>query len=161
MRQVASGGMGTVYLARRREGGFQRLYAVKRLHPHLRDDPDFRAMFVEEARLAGLITHPNVVGVLDVGEDHEGPFLVMDFVQGLPLSQLITLANRSEAPLAVQSCVRIALAVARGLHASHELRDHEGRALQLVHRDLSPQNVLIGWDGTVRITDFGIAKALG
>jgi serine/threonine-protein kinase len=159
--ELASGGMGRVDLALRREGKFRRLYAVKRLHPHLQDDEEFRAMFVDEARVAGLIQHPNVVGVLDVGEDEDGPFLVMSFVDGLSLAILLAFAKESDTALPLQAAIRIAHEITKGLHAAHELVDHEGRPLHLVHRDLSPQNVLIGWDGTVRITDFGIAKALG
>jgi len=158
--RLAEGGMGRVDLAVRREGTFQRMYAVKRLHPHLASDPEFRAMFLEEARIAGLLRHPNVVGVLDVGEDDRGPFLVMDYVDGLPLNNLIRLARSLGATMPVQVCLRIALEIARGLHAAHEL-EVDGRPLGLVHRDLSPQNVLVGFDGASRITDFGIAKALG
>jgi eukaryotic-like serine/threonine-protein kinase len=106
------------------------------------------------------LRHPNVVGVLDVGEDDQGPFLVMDYVDGLPLSNLLTLARNTGELMPVQIAVRIALDVARGLHAAHELVAG-GRPLGLVHRDLSPQNVMIGFDGQARITDFGIARALG
>lgn len=159
--ELAVGGMGRVDLALRREGAFKRLYAVKRLHPHLVRDADFREMFMEEARIAGLIQHPNVVSVLDVGVDDDGPFLIMDYVDGLALSTLSRLAIDDEAPLPVQVCLRIARDIALGLHAAHELSDHTGLPLGLVHRDLSPQNVLVGWNGAVRITDFGIAKALG
>ena len=159
--ELAEGGMGRVDLALRREGRFQRLYAIKRLQPHLRDDPEFRQMFLEEARLAGLVRHPNVIGVLDVGQDEGGPYLVMDFVEGLALSTILGLAKQRDESLSVQACVRIAAQIADGLHAAHEVRGHDGQALHLVHRDLSPQNVLVGYDGVVRITDFGIAKAGG
>jgi serine/threonine-protein kinase len=158
--RLADGGMGRVDLAMRRVGGFKRMYAIKRLHPHLASDPDFRAMFLDEARIAGRLRHPNVVGVLDVGEDAQGPFLVMDFVDGLPLSNLMRLARKSEEPIPVQLCLRIAIAVAQGLHAAHDV-EADGEKLELVHRDLTPQNIMIGWDGSVRITDFGIAKAFG
>jgi serine/threonine-protein kinase len=153
--------MGTVSLALRREGDFQRIYALKRLHPLVRDDADLRAMFLDEARIAGIIRHPNVVSVLDMGEDSEGPFLVMDYVDGLNLAQLIVDAKKQGELLPIQVAVRIALEVSRGLHAAHELVDHDGHPLAVVHRDLSPQNILIGYPGTVSITDFGIAKALG
>ena len=159
--ELAEGGMGRVDLALRREGAFQRLYAIKRLQPHLRNDPDFRQMFLEEARLAGLIRHPNVISVLDVGEDGDGPYLVMDFVEGLPLGSLLALLGSREELLSVQTCVRIGIQLASGLHAAHEVRGHDGHPLNLVHRDLSPQNVIVGYDGIVRITDFGIAKAGG
>jgi serine/threonine-protein kinase len=152
--------MARVDLAIKRVGTFRRMYAVKRLHPHLASDPEFRAMFLDEARIAGLIHHPNVVGVIDVGEDEHGPFLVMDYVDGLPLGNLAARSRVSKQPMPVQIAVRIALDVARGLGAAHEVRI-DGRPLGVVHRDLSPQNVLIGFDGQARLTDFGIAKALG
>ncbi len=152
--------MARVDLAIKRVGTFRRMYAVKRLHPHLASDPEFRAMFLDEARIAGLIRHPNVVGVLDVGEDLQGPFLVMDYVDGLPLGNLLGRVRSSAEPMPIQVALRIALDVARGLHAAHEL-SIDGRAIGVVHRDLSPQNVMVGFDGQARLTDFGIAKALG
>jgi serine/threonine-protein kinase len=152
--------MARVDLAIKRVGTFRRRYAIKRLHPHLASDPEFRAMFLDEARIAGMINHPNVVGVIDVGEDEQGPFLVMDYVDGLPLGNLAARARVSKQPMPVQIAVRIALDVSRGLAAAHELKI-DGRPLGVVHRDLSPQNILIGFDGQARLTDFGIAKALG
>jgi serine/threonine-protein kinase len=159
--EVAAGGMGRVDVALRVEGEFQRLYAIKRLHPHLREDPDFRQMFIEEARVAGLVRHPNVVSVLDVGVDSAGPFLVMDYIDGVSLSRLISFLAESERGLPMQVALRIAIDVARGLHAIHEARGHDGQLLRLVHRDLSPQNVLVAYAGVASITDFGIAKAVG
>jgi len=152
--------MGRVDLAIKRVGSFRRMYAVKRLHPHLATDPEFRQMFLDEARVAGHVRHPNVVGVLDVGEDEQGPFLVMDYVDGVPLGNLMRLAAKHAEPFPVQVAVRIALDVARGLHAAHELTV-DGELIGVVHRDLSPQNVMVGFDGQARLTDFGIAKALG
>ena len=159
--QIARGGMGTVEIAARREGTFRRLYAIKRLHPHLRDDSEFRDMFVDEARVAGLLQHANIVPVLDVSEDSDGPYLLMPFIHGLSLRELMQLLDEEEERLPIQTCVRIGLEVARGLHVAHEAVDHTGTFLELVHRDLSPANVLLGWDGSVRIADFGIARALG
>jgi serine/threonine-protein kinase len=158
---LAAGGMGTVAVCMRRAGRFERLYAVKRLHPHLRDDETMRAMFLDEARVAGMLRHANVVSVLDVGENSEGPFLVMDYVEGISLSRFIKhhAAARDLPPAAV--CVHVVAQIARGLHAAHELVGKDGRPLLLVHRDVSPQNVLIGHDGIVRVTDFGVAKAIG
>jgi serine/threonine-protein kinase len=153
--------MGSVDLVVRREGRFERWYAMKRLHQQYRDDPDFRAMFMDEARLAGLVRHPNVVSVLDVGEDGDGPFLIMDFVEGVSVAELIARAAERGTRLPVQLCVRIALGAARGLHAAHEARGPDGRPLALVHRDVSPHNILLSYDGVVRVSDFGIAKAFG
>lgn len=147
-------------LAYREEGPFQRLYAIKRLHSMF-DEPGFRQMFLEEARVAGLVRHANVVSVLDVGEDAEGPYLVMEFIEGLPLHALLKDAGRQDEHLPVQLVCRIVAQVAAGVHAAHELTGLDGESLELVHRDISPQNVLIGFDGIVRVTDFGVAKALG
>ena len=118
-------------------------------------------MFMDEARLAGLVRHPNVVGVSDVGEDEDGPYLIMDYVEGVSLSRAIREMVGSRRSVPMQVAVRICLEVAMGLHAAHEVRSEDGTVLHLVHRDVSPQNILIGFDGTVRVTDFGIAKALG
>jgi serine/threonine-protein kinase len=158
---LASGGMGSVTVELRRDGSFERLYAVKRLHPHLRADGDFRDMFMDEARIAGMIHHPNVVGVLDVGEDSSGPFLVMDYVDSVPLSSVLSTASRRSEQLPLDLCVHVARDVARGLAAAHELEGRDGESLSVIHRDVSPSNVLVGYDGVSRLTDFGIARALG
>ncbi|MEM9193114.1 MAG: serine/threonine-protein kinase [Myxococcota bacterium] len=154
---ISSGGMGTVELAVRREESFRRLYAVKRLKELYRDDATMEAMFLDEARIAGLLRHPNIVSVLDFGRDDRGPFLVMDYVHGLTAQDLLRRAET--APIPVQICVRLIRDVAEALHAAHELRTPEGTALELVHRDVSPQNILVGFDGVPRLSDFGIAKA--
>ena len=153
--------MGYVELCFRREGRFLHWCARKRLHEQFRSDVRFRSMFMDEARLAGLVRHPNVVGVSDVGEDDDGPYLIMDYVEGVSLSRAIREMARARRAVPMQVAVRICREVALGLHAAHEVRSEDGTVLHLVHRDVSPQNILIGFDGTVRVTDFGIAKALG
>ncbi|MFL5305404.1 MAG: serine/threonine-protein kinase [Polyangia bacterium] len=158
---IARGGMGYVELCFRREGRFLHWCARKRLHEQFRSDVRFRSMFMDEARLAGLVRHPNVVGVSDVGEDGDGPYLIMDYVEGVSLSRAIGEMARARRAVPMQVAVRICREVALGLHAAHEVRSEDGTVLHLVHRDVSPQNILIGFDGTVRVTDFGIAKALG
>jgi len=158
--EIARGGMGAVHIVARRHGTYCRLYAMKRLLEAHRGDVEVRAMFLEEARIAGLLRHPNAVSVLDVGEDEDGPYLVMELVEGVSLATLIR-SSRSFGPLPLQLCLRIALQIADGLHGAHELRSPTGQGLGLVHRDVSPPNILIGYDGLVRVTDFGIAKALG
>jgi serine/threonine-protein kinase len=158
--ELAQGGMGRVDLVARRDGSFERLYAMKRLHAHLAADVQCRAMFVDEARIAGLVRHANVVSVIDVGEDEQGPYLLMDYVDGVPLTSVIKREIERDGRLALALCLDIAAQVARGLHAAHELADRDGRPLGVVHRDVSPQNILVGFDGVVRVTDFGIAKAL-
>jgi serine/threonine-protein kinase len=159
--ELARGGMGEVELALRSDGTFRRLYAIKRLHEPLQADEEFRAMFMDEARVAGLIRHPNVVSVLDVGEDDRGPFLVMEYVEGVSVHTLLKRLNAREEVLPIQVVVRIVADTARGLHAAHQLTTPEGTPLNLVHRDVSPQNVMIDYDGTVRVMDFGVAKAFG
>lgn len=156
---LAVGGMGQVDLAVRREGNFERLFAIKRLRPELSSDADVRSMFLDETRIAGLIRHPNVVSIVDVGEDETGPLAVMEFVDGISVAEL--LAEKEVHPLPLDLALRIALQVAEGLHAAHELRASDGSPLELVHRDVSPQNILLGFDGIARVTDFGVAKALG
>lgn len=158
---IAGGGIGWVELVVRREGSFERLYARKRLRIEHRSDPDVVAMFSDEARIAGLVRHPNVVSVLDVGSDDGGPFLVMEYVEGVPASAIVRHAKETGSPVALQLALRIAMEAALGLHAAHELTSASGEPLALVHRDVSPQNLLVGFDGVTRVTDFGIAKAFG
>ncbi|MEM7607252.1 MAG: protein kinase [Myxococcota bacterium] len=161
IREIARGGMGRVDLIVRSEGAFRRLCAVKRLHPNLTDDASCRAMFLEEARIAGMLSHPNIVSVFDVGEDSQGPFLIMDYVEGLSVQSIIRQSAYEGTPLPVAVVAQIALQAARGLHAAHEQRSPTGEALDLVHRDVSPHNLMVGYDGIVRVMDFGIARALG
>jgi len=157
--KLASGGMATVYVGRRRGvRGFERLVAIKCCHPHLRDDEEFSSMFLDEARLAASIRHPNVVGTLDVS-DGELLYLVMEYVEGFSLGNLVRQASKANKRLSPGLVVRVLIDTLTGLHAAHELRDADGELLNLVHRDVSPQNILVGVDGTSRITDFGIAFA--
>lgn len=160
--EIASGGMATVFLGRAVGArGFSRLVAIKRMHPHLERDEEFVTAFLEEARLAARIRHPNCVATLDV-EDGEAPYLVMEYVEGDRLSGLIKEhVSRAQQGLPVPVAIRISVDALEGLHAAHDLRDDDGEPLDLIHRDISPQNVLVGVDGVARVTDFGIAKAAG
>jgi serine/threonine-protein kinase len=158
--EIASGGMATVYLARLKGlGGFQRLCAIKCLLPHLATQHDFVDMFLDEARLAAAIRHPNVVSILEVGARSSGHFIVMEYVEGDTLAGLLEHALALNLVVPTNVVLRIGLDMLAGLHAAHELVDEHGRPLNLVHRDVSPQNVLIGIDGIAKITDFGIARA--
>jgi serine/threonine-protein kinase len=160
LTQIASGGMATVYLARALgAGGFQRLVAIKALHPHVADDEVFTSMFMDEARLAARIRHPNVVPTLDLENGADGLFLVMEFVEGDSLVGLVRALARAQQPLAPAITLRIMLDVLQGLRAAHELTDDDGALLNLVHRDVSPHNILLGVDGITKITDFGVARA--
>ena len=158
--ELASGGMATVFLARLTGvGGFQRFVAIKRLHPHLANEKEFVEMFLDEARIAARIHHPNVVPILEVGASPVGYYLVMEYIEGDTLARLLARAAQRGKRLPVPIALRIALDTLSGLHAAHELRDDTGEPVNLVHRDVSPQNVLVGIDGIARITDFGVARA--
>ncbi len=159
--ELGTGGMGSVHLGRLEgAGGFTRLVAIKRLLPHLATDPAFVAAFLDEARLAALVRHPNVAALLDVDVDVEGGdyFLVMEHVRGVSLAQLV---RAVDGPLPPQAAAAIVLGALQGLHAAHEATDEAGLALGLVHRDVCPQNLLVGADGVTRVIDFGVAKAFG
>jgi len=158
--EIASGGMATVHLGRLLGGaGFTRTVAIKRLHPQLAKEPEFVTMFLDEARLASRIQHPNSVATLDVIAEEDELLLVMEYVEGEALSKLLRASAKKGLqtdPAIVNSIVAGAL---HGLHAAHEARDPRGEPLQIVHRDISPQNILVGVDGVARILDFGVAKA--
>jgi serine/threonine-protein kinase len=152
--------MATVYLGRLSgAGGFQRFVGIKRLHPHLAREPEFIEMFLEEARLAARIHHPNVVPILEIGTSEQGYYIVMEYVEGDTLATLIARAAQRGDRVPVRIAVRILADVLAGLHAAHELADDGGKPLGIVHRDVSPQNILIGIDGSTRLTDFGVARA--
>jgi serine/threonine-protein kinase len=153
--EIASGGMATVHFGRlATEVGFSRTVAIKRLHAQFAKDPAFVAMFVDEARLASRIRHPNVVPMLDVVALDGEVFLVMEYIPGESLAQLWR-----KGPIPVDISVAIATQVLEGLHSAHEATSERGEPLHIVHRDVSPQNVMIGVDGIARLLDFGVAKA--
>ena len=158
--ELASGGMATVFLARLSGvAGFQRLVAIKRLHPHLAREPEFVEMFLDEARLAARIHHPNVVPIQEVGESDQGYYLVMDYIEGDTLARILAKASKGGGKVPYGVTIRILLDTLAGLHAAHEMRDDHGEPLQIVHRDVSPQNILVGVDGVARVVDFGVARA--
>lgn len=154
LQEIDAGGMGKVYLAvRRGVGGFRRLVAVKRAHTAVGDADQALLELLEEARLSSRVHHANVASIVDVEEVDGVLMLVMDYVEGASLSQLVRAANL---PYGVS--LRIVLDACAGLAAVHTARDEDGTALGLVHRDVSPQNLLVGTDGHTRLADFGIAK---
>jgi serine/threonine-protein kinase len=161
-KEIASGGMATVHLGRIvGAGGFSRPVAIKRLHAQFARDPSFVAMFLDEARLASRIFHPNVVAPLDVVSTDGELFLVMEYVRGASLSRLLRAAITEDKPVPPKIIGAIMSGVLHGLHAAHEARGDRGEVLDIVHRDVSPQNVLVGVDGVARVLDFGVAKAAG
>src|SRR5579863_7198360 len=156
--ELARGGMGTVYLARHAgEAGFQRLFAIKALHPHLAEEKEFVDMLHDEARIAARIHHPNVVAVVDLGVQAGLHYVVMEYVEGPSFGTLFKRNRENRCP--PELVIAIVVDALEGLHAAHTLTDDEGEQQHLVHRDVSPQNILVGTDGVGRITDFGIAKA--
>ena len=159
---LASGGMGTVFLGRMTgSAGFSRLVAIKRLRPELAVERDFIAMLVDEARLTSHIRHPNVIDTIDLVAE-EGAFsVVLEYVEGAALSALVHAARAAGERVPGPIAIAITLGMLRGLDAAHEARGEEGQPLGIVHRDVSPQNVLVGIDGIPRVIDFGIAKAMG
>ncbi|MEM9068012.1 MAG: serine/threonine-protein kinase [Myxococcota bacterium] len=159
IKEVARGGMGTVELAFRSDGGFRRMYAVKRLKEGKRDDPDALRRLKDEARLTGELRHPNAVSVLDVGQDDRGPYLVMDFVFGFSLRELSSRLRAKDQRFPLQLALRVGTSVGHALWAAHSMEDEEGNPVGLIHRDVTPGNVLVGFDGVVRLVDFGLAKA--
>ncbi|AKF07648.1 serine/threonine-protein kinase [Sandaracinus amylolyticus] len=159
LAEIAQGGMGTVYLARLGgAGGFERLFAVKLMHEHLAQEETFVTMLLDEARTAAHIHHPNAVGIIDVRESPVGYYLVMNYVDGFSLAQLLDhpALQREER---IRIATRLVADAAHGLHAAHTAKSAKGEKLGIVHRDVSPQNILVGTDGMGRIVDFGIALA--
>jgi len=160
--EIASGGMATVHFARLLGAhGFTRTVAAKRLLSHLSRDHDFALMLVDEARLAARINHPNVVSTLDVVQTETELVLVMDYVHGESLAKLIDSARQRGEGVPMPIALAVLIEALHGLHAAHEARDERGEPLGIVHRDVSPQNLLVGVDGVARIVDFGVAKAAG
>ena len=156
---IAKGGMASVWAARLRgTRGFQKMVAIKTMLPGLVDDLHFERMFLDEASLASQVRHPHVIEILDLGEVDRILYLVMEWVDGEPLNIIMKYAaTRGGIPLAI--AVSITAQACRGLHAAHELRDENGALVGLVHRDVSPQNVLLTYEGVVKVVDFGVAKA--
>ena len=170
-RKIATGGMAELFRARKvGAAGFEKLVVIKRLLPHLAADQELRDMFLDEARLASQLSHPNIAQVYDLGEalatDPGRPqgettyFIAMEYVSGKSLAEVIRRGQDTGRPLSVQHAVRIVAHAAAALAYAHDKRDAAGRPLGLVHRDVSPQNILISYEGEVKLVDFGIAKAL-
>lgn len=158
--RLGSGGMATVFVGRLSgPAGFERMMAVKVIHQHLADSKKFIDMFLDEARMAALIHHPNVVEIYEVGRDQGLFFMVGEFVHGPDLGKLLRRVEDRDTPLEPEYSAYIAAQVCLGLHAAHETRDKDGNFLNLIHRDVSPNNVLISYDGYVKLIDFGVAWA--
>ncbi len=153
----ATGGMANLYLARfTGPDGFEKKVAIKKIHEHLNKEQDFIRMFVDEARLSARISHPNVVQVLELGTEDDTHFIAMEYVNGENLTALV---RRTKLPFSYSA--RVIADAAAGLHSAHELCDQDDQLLGVVHRDVSPQNILVAYDGAVKVVDFGVARARG
>jgi len=163
IHRLGHGGMATVYLGRATgTAGFEKLVAVKVIHPHLAEESEFIEMFLDEARIAARIHHPHVVEILDLGTSAEGVFyMVMEYVEGATLSALLRQLRKNGDTLPIPVVLQIVADACEGLEAAHELCDRDGNRYGLVHRDVSPQNLLVNLDGWVKVVDFGIMKAAG
>jgi serine/threonine protein kinase len=159
VEKLAMGGMAQLYLARRRSKGADRTVVLKRILPHLAEDTAFVTMFLDEARIAARLHHPNVIEILDLGAEGDSYFIAMEYIHGEDLRRItkrgIETGQRMPPPLVC----RVVAEACRGLDYAHKRTDASGKPLKIVHRDVSPQNILVGFDGSVKVVDFGIAKA--
>jgi eukaryotic-like serine/threonine-protein kinase len=157
---LASGGMAEIFVAKKTgPGGFDKPLVIKRIHKKLLGDKEIEAMFVDEARVQALLDHPNIVQIYDFGEDKGAYFIAMEFIHGATLRWVIDNANAVQRPLPLAISLRIVADVLVGLHAAHEQRDANGQPLRLIHRDISPVNILVGRTGHPKLCDFGVAKS--
>lgn len=159
--EIAAGGTATVHFGRLLGQGFARTVAIKRLHPTYARDPTFVGMFLDEARIAARIRHPNVCAILDVATVDDVPCLILEYVHGEPMSRHIDAAVARDEVVPFDVAAGVVCGMLHGLHVAHEATDEAGEPLHIIHRDVSPQNVLVGTDGVPRVVDFGMAKAMG
>lgn len=158
---IAKGGMARVWAARQHgQRGFSKTVAIKTILPHLAEEPEFERMFLDEARIAALVHHPNVAEIYELGEEGKVLYIAMEWVNGESLIQLLRSSGKM-APMDARLAARIVADACAGLHAAHNLTDDDGHPMGVVHRDVSPHNILVSSDGHVKVADFGVAKALG
>jgi serine/threonine protein kinase/predicted ATPase len=159
-QKLASGGMAEVFLARQAGiEGFEKLVVLKRILPHQSDNPEFVRMFLDEARIAADLSHPNVVNIFDAGQADGQYFITMEYLRGRDVSAVFHETSRRKEPFALGVTLHLLIDAARGLHAAHTKTDLQGRALRIVHRDISPPNLFVTRDGVTKVLDFGIAHA--
>jgi eukaryotic-like serine/threonine-protein kinase len=157
--EIGIGGMASVHLARMDgPGGFQKWVAIKRIHPHLIEDDSFIHMFLDEARIAARISHPNVATVFELGKHDDTYWIAMEYLHGEPLREVMRKTEETGAPMPPEIACRVIADAAEGLHAAHELLGKNGEKLNLIHRDVTPHNLFVTYEGTTKVVDFGIAK---
>ncbi|WP_375766051.1 protein kinase [Archangium gephyra] len=160
LKRLAMGGMAQIYLARQRgPEGFEKLLVIKRILPHLAENGDFVRMFLDEARIAARLDHPNIVDIYDLGAQDDSFFIAMEYIHGEDLRRVWKRAERSGQLIPVPLVCRIMIEACAGLDHAHKQKDAQGKPLGIVHRDVSPQNILLTFEGRVKVVDFGIAKA--
>jgi TonB family protein len=160
IEKIATGGMAEVWKARMRGvEGFQKIVAIKKILPHLSDNREFIEMFIDEAKLAAQLNHNNIIHIYDLGKIQNSYYIAMEYVDGFDLKTILKNAQERDLPLSVELSLFMASKVAAALDYAHRKRDFENRDMGLVHRDVSPQNVLISQEGDIKLCDFGIAKA--
>jgi eukaryotic-like serine/threonine-protein kinase len=160
LEQLARGGMAEVYKAKAHGvEGFEKILVIKRILPELSENPRFVSMFIDEAKIAVTLSHANIVQVFDLGHADGTYFIAMEYVAGMDLSALLKRVNKARRRFPPELAVYVISELAKGLDYLHRRRDTEMRPLNIVHRDVSPQNVLLSYEGEVKLTDFGIAKA--
>jgi serine/threonine-protein kinase len=160
LHRIAAGGMAEIFRARRRGvAGFEKIIAVKRILPHLSHDPEFVQRFVDEARVAAGLAHPNIVQIFDLGRVGASYYIAMEYVHGADLRSVLRRLRDSGRRMSIALGALIACRVAAALEHAHRKAGADGRPLEIVHRDVSPPNILISFDGNVKLTDFGIARA--
>src|SRR5262244_3360214 len=157
--EIGVGGMASVHLARMDgPGGFQKWVAIKKIHSHLVEDESFVQMFLDEARVAARISHPNVATVFDLGKHEDTYWIAMEYLHGEPLREVMRRTEELGTAMPPEIACRVIADAAEGLHAAHELLGKNGEKLGLVHRDVTPHNLFVTYDGVTKVVDFGIAK---
>ncbi len=160
LEKIATGGMAILFKAKKRGvEGFEKIVAIKRILPHLSDNNEFITMFIDEAKVVAQLTHPNIVQIFDLGRIGDDYYIAMEYVEGVNLRDLMKKAREEGIEFPVDVACVIAIRILRALDYAHRAKDSKGRPLHIVHRDVSPQNILISYDGNVKLTDFGVAKA--
>src|SRR5512133_824440 len=161
LAELGHGGMAQVFLALAKGvAGFNKLVVIKQIHAELAEDPDFVRMFLDEARLAARLNHPNVVQTNEVDHDNKRYFIAMEYLEGQTLNRVFNRMGRDPKLLPLGHRLRLVADGLAGLHYAHELKDYDGKALGVVHRDFTPHNIFVTYNGVVKVVDFGIAKAL-